>query len=161
MPSNKNKGFTLIELLVVVAIIGLLASIALIALMSARQKSRDATRLADMTQMNTALSLYFNTYVGYPSSTTGIPSTIIPEFASSLPSAPQPPDGGCGSITYPSPVPNGVNGGSFYYFPSGTAYLAADNSTMVYPDYAYFFCLGATTGNFGPGMHILTPVGVK
>ena len=54
---NKTDGFSLLELMVVIAIIALLTSIALIAFMSARQKSRDAKRLADMTQMNSALEL--------------------------------------------------------------------------------------------------------
>ena len=53
-------GFTLIELLVVIAIIGVLASIVLASLNSARQKSRDARRIADIKQIQLALELYYD-----------------------------------------------------------------------------------------------------
>lgn len=52
---NKQKGFTLIELLVVIAIIGLLSTLAVISLNSARAKARDAQRLSDTKQMSTIL----------------------------------------------------------------------------------------------------------
>ncbi|HTE49192.1 MAG TPA: type II secretion system protein [Candidatus Paceibacterota bacterium] len=55
--SNK-KGFTLIELLVVVAIIGLLASIVLASLNTARAKARNAKRAQDIKTMQTVLELY-------------------------------------------------------------------------------------------------------
>jgi prepilin-type N-terminal cleavage/methylation domain-containing protein len=65
--SSSARGFTLIELLVVIAIIGLLSSIVLASLSSARQKSRDARRLADIRQLQTALELYANDNGGtYP-----------------------------------------------------------------------------------------------
>lgn len=64
-----RKGFTLIELLVVIAIIGLLSTLAIVALNSARQKARDAKRVADAKQVQTALELYFNDRNAYPAGT--------------------------------------------------------------------------------------------
>lgn len=69
-----KKGFTLIELLVVIAIIGLLSTIAVVALNSARTKSRDAKRVADVKQMQTALELAFAETNGYPVAAT---STVL------------------------------------------------------------------------------------
>lgn len=64
---RNSKGFTLIELLVVIAIIGLLASIVLASLNSARKKARDARRQADLKQLQNALELYANDNGGlYP-----------------------------------------------------------------------------------------------
>lgn len=66
-----RKGFTLIELLVVIAIIALLSTLAVVALGSARLKSRDAKRLSDIKQIQTALELYFTDQDGYPAAPTG------------------------------------------------------------------------------------------
>jgi|TARA_Y100000310_G_scaffold344455_1_gene457311 prepilin-type N-terminal cleavage/methylation domain-containing protein len=66
LTSKKGAGFTLIELLVVIAIIGLLATFAAIALDSAREKSRDAKRVADVKNIQTALELFFNSNTSYP-----------------------------------------------------------------------------------------------
>lgn len=64
--STKGKGFTLIELLVVIAIIGLLSTLAIVALGTARMKSRDARRLADLKQIQTALELFYSDSSTYP-----------------------------------------------------------------------------------------------
>jgi type II secretion system protein G len=65
---NKLKGFTLIELLVVVAIIGLLASVVLMSLNTARSKARDTERKETIRQIQTALEMYYNVNGQYPSS---------------------------------------------------------------------------------------------
>jgi len=61
-----KKGFTLIELLVVIAIIGLLSTLAVVALGSAREKARDSKRLSDLKQTQTALELYYTDNSAYP-----------------------------------------------------------------------------------------------
>ncbi len=61
-----KRGFTLIELLVVIAIIGLLSSIVLASLSTARKKARDAVRFSDIHQLQIALDLYFQTNGRYP-----------------------------------------------------------------------------------------------
>lgn len=76
---GRISGFTLIELLVVIAIIGVLASIVLASLNSARRKSRDARRITDIKQVQLALELYFDASVGgtsqYPAGTTTCTAT--------------------------------------------------------------------------------------
>lgn len=60
MKPKSEKGFTLIELLVVISIIGLLSSIILASLNSARTKARNAKRLVEKRQVITALNSYYN-----------------------------------------------------------------------------------------------------
>lgn len=61
-----RKGFTLIEILIVVAIIGILASVALVGLAPAQRRGRDARRLSDIKQAQTALELYYSKCGYYP-----------------------------------------------------------------------------------------------
>ena len=53
----KKRGFTLIELLVVIAIIGLLSTIAMVNLNSARQKARKAAAFASLKILQSGLIL--------------------------------------------------------------------------------------------------------
>ena len=55
-----NRGFTLIELLVVIAIIGILASVVLVSLNSARKKGNDTRVISDVNQIRTALETGYN-----------------------------------------------------------------------------------------------------
>ncbi|MEK7073444.1 MAG: prepilin-type N-terminal cleavage/methylation domain-containing protein [Patescibacteria group bacterium] len=66
-----QKGFTLIELLVVISIIGLLSTLAVVALNSAREKARDAKRVSDIKQVQTAMELYYSDNQQYPDAAAG------------------------------------------------------------------------------------------
>ena len=57
----KNKGFTLIELLVVIAIIGILASVVLASLNTARAKGADAAVKANLNNMRAQAELFYDT----------------------------------------------------------------------------------------------------
>jgi prepilin-type N-terminal cleavage/methylation domain-containing protein len=69
MIALRRNGFTLIELLVVVAIIGLLATVAVIAFSGVSKKARDAKRLADMKQIRDAIEMYRQEYGAFPPNT--------------------------------------------------------------------------------------------
>jgi prepilin-type N-terminal cleavage/methylation domain-containing protein len=76
---KRNKGFTLIELLVVIAIIGILSSVVLASLNSARKKSRDARRISDLKQIQLALEMYADANgSAYPASIASLVTTYMP-----------------------------------------------------------------------------------
>jgi prepilin-type N-terminal cleavage/methylation domain-containing protein len=155
-----KKGFTLIELLVVIAIIGLLSTLSIIALNSARARARDAKRISDVKQMQVALELYFNDMNAYPiaaSMTAGSPiysgaNTSTP-FLRAIPNPPTPVDGtGCQATS------TGVYDTASYLYmvttPAGSA-----------PTYTIGFCLGADIGTgaskiTGNAVRTMTPAGI-
>jgi general secretion pathway protein G len=87
MKTRAQKGFTLIELLVVIAIIGLLSSVVLASLNSARKKGRDARRLSDLKQLQTALELSNDANNGYPAALS-VATIVTPGYMSTLPADP-------------------------------------------------------------------------
>lgn len=89
MTRAKSKGFTLIELLVVIAIIGLLSSVVLASLNTARARARDAQRISNVKQIQTALELYYSDTGSYPTSpdnaVVSALSGMTPTYIGSLP----------------------------------------------------------------------------
>lgn len=116
--SSERRGFTLIELLVVIAIIGILSSVVLASLSTARSKSRDARRIADIDQVRTALELYNDSNSAYPN--TGAAGTAAQTFTAATAV-------GVGLVTptFMSKLPSDpTNGRSYYYCPWSTASAA-------------------------------------
>lgn len=60
MGTKYTRGFTLIELLVVVAIIGILISVGAVSYMTAQKQSRDARRVSDMKEIQSAWEQYYS-----------------------------------------------------------------------------------------------------
>jgi general secretion pathway protein G len=137
---KKQKGFTLIELLVVIAIIGLLSTLAVVALNNARQKSRDAKRISDVKQIQTALELYYNDANGYPATASFSEGGSIAysgtTYMNIIPSNPTPVDGCTVGSTY-----------TYTQTSSGASY-------------ALTYCLGGATGGLNSGVHRATPAGI-
>jgi len=78
--NNKNKGFSLIELLVVMFIIGILTSVLLPNLMSARQRAKDAQKISDVNAIKNALRLYYNDTQVYPATKADALTAIVPSY---------------------------------------------------------------------------------
>jgi len=57
--------------LVVIAVIGLLATVVMVSLNTARTKARDTKRITDLKQIKTALEMYYDTNGYYPPSPCG------------------------------------------------------------------------------------------
>ncbi len=136
---NNKKGFTLIELLVVIAIIGLLSTLAVVSLNNARQKSRDARRVADVKQIQTALELYYNDATAYPAT-----AVVAPGLALSYTS-------GGNTTTYMASIPDDPqNAGTYTYTDGG-----GDTTT-----YTLEYTLEGDTGGISAGVRTATPAGI-
>lgn len=83
-----HRGFTLIELLVVIAIIGILATIVLVSLGTARRRARDARRIGDVRQVTLALQLYHEENGKYPADIYAATGSLTPTYMRSVPKDP-------------------------------------------------------------------------
>ena len=146
---KKQKGFTLIELLVVIAIIAILSTVVMAGLNSARAKGRDARRMSDIKQMQSALELCFDNGVGYPiiagSTTNYVGAAAGLLLTTNCASASVP------FSTYMNPLPTNPQ-------PGGTNYVyTSANSTT----YTVAFSLEGQSGSLVSGAHTATPLGIQ
>lgn len=86
---SRADGFTLIETLLVISVIGLLASIVLVAVGNTRQQSRDSQRQANLRQVATAMELDFQENSQYLSTTGGV--DVVTSIGTYLPVVPKDP----------------------------------------------------------------------
>ncbi len=121
MKKINKSGFTLIELLVVIAIIGLLSTIALNSLDSARAGARDAKRLSDLKTIQKAMELYMNDHDGHlPTATGGSAVALATSFASQL------------SEYLPSMPHNAYSLGAVKYYFICTSTISSSYVLMIY-----------------------------
>ena len=94
---NFRRGFTLIELLVVIAIIGILSSVVMVSLNTAREKARDTQRAANIRSLTNAVELYRTDTGTFPqlgtinigSNVAGLSTLLVPTYISAIPADPQ------------------------------------------------------------------------
>ncbi len=133
--TRSQKGFIIIPGLEGLAMVaGVLASVVLLTLNSARLKSRDAKRLADVRQTASGLKLYYNDFESYPNKL----NILEPTYFGVIPTAPEPADGTC------TPEQN-----QYTYIK-----LSKDKYTLT-------FCLGQTTAGYKSGVRTLSETGIK
>ncbi len=141
-----RKGFTLIELLVVIAIIALLATLAVVGLGNARQRARDAKRVADIKQISSALELYFTDQSAYPVEATAVELGDANNdcldaggIVAACATAP----------TYMGLIPTDPGTGTY-------TYESADGTS-----YTITFTLEGETGSLPAGARTASPVGIQ
>ena len=152
-PKQVSKGFTLIELLVVIAIIGVLSSVVVAALNTARLKARDASVISGAQQMAALMQLeysdnadYGNLEVGWITTAAGCNSVYAGNYATNARQI-------CNSI-----LNAGVPGNMLYT--GNNVDFHNKFSVMVYLPYkGTYYCRGSSgaSSNTDTGVSFLSP----
>lgn len=136
-----RRGFTLIELLVVIAIIGILSSVVLASLGTARVRANDAKKKAELYQIATALNMYYLATGNSPANSPSPGNWNVADTA--LSSALEP--------TYMASIPNFFNSSyPYYYYDYGTFFVLASYISDSYgPGSQGWHCSDAAGGTSG------------
>jgi len=120
--------------------------LSILSLNTARARARDAKRVADVKQIQTALEMYYNDAGAYPASASVTPTSTggiyygASTFLKSVATPPTTIDGSCGAQP------------AYTY----TFYGAGAAST-----YAIHYCLGSAVNDIPAGMNIASQAGIK
>ena len=136
----------MIELLVVVAIIGLLSTLSIIAFNQARSRARDARRLADIKQIQTALEMYYNDMGCYPPALSVSGGSLATGSTVYMDIVPKP----------PVPADNQACQGTTFYTYVANNYGGTNNGT-----YSLRYCLGNNTSGVLATLNTATPAGIN
>lgn len=147
---KQRKGFTLVELLVVISIIGLLSTLAVVALNQARVRARDVKRLSDIKQVQTALELYYADAGAYPVEASAI--TLGDDTHDVLTEDGFENDTAATGTNVLMKVPKNAASP----VTTGYDYVSADGST-----YTITFELESANGDYAAGNHTATPQGIN
>lgn len=112
------RGFTVLEILIVIAVFGLLATLAVLSLNSARARARDAQRISDISVLRNAFSQYYLERSNYPASggvSLGQPGTKTDVFGYGGFSSAQEANG----VIYLNRVPTGPTVNEYYRYHGG------------------------------------------
>ncbi len=131
---KKITGFTLIELIVVMAIISIIATFLMANFAGVRERSRDATRKSDVSQIRNALEIYRSDEGFYP-------STLYPAGTTECTSE-YPLTNDAGTVVYMEKIPCDPSDNSAYEYTVSAdqltytirACLENDNDAQKAPD---------------------------
>lgn len=123
---------------------------------------RDAKRIADVRQLQSALELYYNDQLtpGYPIQATAGPlpaSLLVPTYLQSIPDAPTPADNPAGVTT----CSDGSPANNTYRYQSLTSQGGTSCSQAPCGWYTLAFCIGSSAGGVTPGAHVAEPSGIS
>jgi len=138
-----KRELNLKEILIIIAVVGLIAMVTGVALNNSERNNRDTVRVSDITQMQSALELYFFNCNKYP--TEVAPGGIIG-------------DDQCGG-PYLSSVPNDPKTSApYYYIPCvGTGPYTCQAGLANATSYQIYYSMEGKAGQVPGGNHMAVP----
>lgn len=125
--TRHNAGFTLIELLIVIAIIGILSSVVLGSLSSARTQANDSKVKQQLLNVRSAAEIYFTAHYNYGASTFSCSSGMFSDTSSGMVNVAK-------SVNYP------VGENTMICNSNGNAYAVSDNLSAS----STYWCVDST-----------------